>query len=49
MVVQLNALGILAAGGGEWSLAQLQRVFHAPQVDRGDLGSEAFAASGRLT
>ncbi|MBA4212991.1 MAG: resolvase [Polaromonas sp.] len=49
MVVQLNALGILAAGGGEWSLAQLQRVFHAPQVDRGELGSEAFAASGRLT
>lgn len=33
MVVQLNALGIRAAGGGAWSLAQLQRMFDALQGD----------------
>lgn len=44
MVVQLNALGIRTAGGGAWSLGQLQRVFDALQVARTESGSEPVAA-----
>lgn len=44
MVVQLNSLGIRAAGGGAWSLGQLQRVFNALQVGRTESGSELVAA-----
>lgn len=44
MVVQLNSLGIRAAGGGAWSLGQLQRVFDALQVARTESGSEPVAA-----
>lgn len=44
MVVQLNALGIRAAGGGAWSLGQLQRVFDALKVERLESGRETLAA-----
>jgi DNA invertase Pin-like site-specific DNA recombinase len=44
MVVQLNALGIRAAGGGAWSLGQLQRVFDALQVERVESSCKLVAA-----